>query len=165
MARGFHPCYTRSRRRMMITRFFPIFLLSLVLWITGCASTPQPTGDRIVSVSWVNRSPTPYRYVQTEVCGNEPSLSLEGLPPYSERALPLGIDLTQSCKVTVVSTVGKQTLPRQSNWIGVPRTLSPDGNYHLRIQVYPSSPPKLTLEPLENARKRLQDAGRSVPAP
>lgn len=136
----------------------------IVLLLSACTTTPpKPTGDRISSVSWVNRSPTSYRYVQTSLCSSESVLTLEGLGAYSEKVMPFDLALTQNCKVTLTSVVGKQTLPRQSNWIKGPKSVSPSREYHLRIQVFPTTPPILRLEPIEKARQRLKDAGRPIP--
>jgi hypothetical protein len=138
-------------------------LLALPFLLTACSTTPTPTGDRIVSVSWMNQSPVSYQFVQTTICSDETDLTLEQLEPYTEQAMDLDLDLTRNCRVSLSSVVGKQRLPRQSNWITPPRFPSPTREYHLRIEVFPQAPPDLVLEPVETARQRFQAAGRPLP--
>jgi hypothetical protein len=139
-----------------------ILLSSLFLFVAGCTSTPTPTGDRIVSVSWVNRTPVAYRLIETSVCSRQNGITLDGLPPYSERAVQFETDIVRNCQVKVIGMVGSRTLPSQSNWIPAPSSLSKDRKYHLRITLTPASPPHLVLEPAASAVERIESAGRRI---
>lgn len=138
-----------------------LFLFTIIL-LSGCAHTPTPTGDRIVSVSWINPSPTPYHLIQTSLCGKENSITLDELPAYTEKALYFEIDLTRNCRVNLIPVIGSTTLPQQSNWIPSPPLPSPDRRYHLQIRVFPNAPPILKLEPVDMALQRIHAAGRIV---
>ena len=111
----------------------------------------------------MNQSPTPYRFIQTEFCKDETSLTVENLTPYSEKAMALGLDLVPNCRVSIAPVIGKNSLQRQVNWIRTPRTSATNRQYHLRIRVYPTSPPVLTLEPIDIAIQRFKEAGRPFP--
>jgi len=138
-------------------------LLALgLLGLSACTSTPTPTGDRLVSISWVNQNPTPYGRVETTVCGSDRPVTLEGLPAYSEQALRVDLDLMRSCTVSVRPVIGQTPLPKQSAPLASPNATSPDRRYHLRIQVFPNAPPSLRLEPADRAHQRLKEAGRAL---
>lgn len=140
----------------------PLLLSSLFLFLLGCTSTPTPTGDRIVSVSWVNRTPVAYRLIETSVCSRQNGITLDGLPPYSERAVQFETDLVRNCQVKVIGMVGSRTLPSQSNWISDPPSRSKARRYHLRITLMPNTPPHLVLEPASSAAERIESAGRRI---
>lgn len=142
-----------------------ILPLLCFLLLTACSTTPVPTGDRIVSVSWRNQGPSPYTLVDTRFCEDRASITLEELPGYTEKAMLLDLALTRNCKVSLVPVIGSRQLPRQTNWIPDPVRPTASREYHLQIRVLPNAPPLLKLEPVEVARQRIESAGRSFSEP
>ena len=136
------------------------FFLLTALALASCATTPVPTGDRIVSVSWRNQAPHSYSFVQTSFCESDDVLTLEELPGYTERAQFLNRPLIQPCKIRMVSVVGTRQLPAQTAWIPAPKSESGSQDYHLQIQVFPNSPPRIKLESVQSAHLRLKAAGQ-----
>ena len=139
-----------------------LFLLIFGLFLFGCSTTPIPTGDRITSVSWVNQTPYAYRLIETSFCNDTTSVTLEGLPAYSEKAMAVDLSPTKGCRINVTPVIGTNPLNSQSSWIPDPRQITLDNTYHLRIILFPNLPPRLNLEPVTIAQRRLSEAGRKI---
>lgn len=140
----------------------PLFMLVAILLLGGCTTTPVPLQHNVVSVSWVNPTPVSYRLIETSVCSSSNTLLLEGLPAYSEKAQSFDGAVKRNCKVTVSSVIGSKTNATQTSWLPSEKERSVPTDLHLRITVYPHSPPQLILEPVAIAERRLKSAGRSV---
>ena len=139
------------------------FLLPFLsfLLVASCSTTPVPTGDRIVSVSWSNQSPTSYSLIETGFCTETQQLTVEDLAAYSEKAVNVSFPLTHNCRITLFPVIGTTPLQKLSSWVPEPMETSPNREYHVQIQVFPNAPPRLRLETAKAARQRIRSAGRS----
>jgi hypothetical protein len=129
-----------------------LFTLSLLL--VSCRSTPEPTGDTLVSVSWVNTTPHAISYIQTTLC-NSATASLEDLPGYSEVPVETRQSLTRNCRVETKMVQNGETVPLGTGWLEPPVRKSKTREYNLRIHLQPGTPPQLRLEPVQNLRARM----------
>lgn len=134
-----------------ISLFFVFFLFS------GCQSTPVPTGDTVVSVSWVNPSPHAIPYIQTTLC-NSASVSLEQLPGYSEVPVSTRQSLTENCRVETTLVQNGETVSLGSGWLDSSTRKSKNREYNLRVHLQTGAPPRLQLEPVQNLRARMNAA-------
>lgn len=131
-------------------------LLLFIISLSGCSSPPAPSGDRLVSVSWVNRNPATLRQIQTRVCGRHLPILLESLEGYSEEILPLDLPLYDRCKISVQLLSGSENISLGVLWLEEPLRRSPQREYNLRIQISPDQPLQASLEPAHLARARLE---------
>lgn len=129
-----------------------------VFLASGCTSTPTPTGDRLVSVSWVNQTPGTLRQIQTEIDGTKPAVLLEALPGYSEKMLPLDQPLFNNSHVSLktITGSGSNSTSLGTVRLDAPTRKSPEREYNLRIQILPGMPIQASLEPVHLMRARLQ---------
>ena len=130
--------------------------ICVCLTLCGCRSTPTPTGDRLVSVSWVNQNPGTLRQIQTEICGTTPAVLLEVLPGYTEKMLPLDQPLFKNCNVALKAFAGTESISLGTVWLDAPKRKSQEGEYNLRIQILHNMPIQAGLEPAHLTRTRLQ---------
>jgi hypothetical protein len=143
--------------KILPARCLWIPIAAAALLLTACNSPSPPTGDRLVSVSWVNSSPEAFTLVRTTLCGDGEAV-LEPLPPYQESAVTVDLPLLRSCRVETVLLMGGETVHLPAAWIPAPTRLSPDRRYHLRVRLRADAATGLVLEPAEAARARLRAA-------
>lgn len=133
-----------------------LLFMSLYLLFVGCTSTQVPTGDRLVSVSWVNQTPRTLQFIQTEICGDPAAVVLEALPGYSEQMQELNRPLFENCKVQIKTAAGSDTVSLGIIWLDPPLRKSPTREYNLRIQLLPGLSAQASLEPVHLTRERLK---------
>ncbi|MDA3874875.1 MAG: hypothetical protein PF795_13070 [Kiritimatiellae bacterium] len=129
------------------------------LLLNGCQSTPVPTGDTLVSVSWVNATPSAIPYIQTTLCDSE-TASLEHLPGYSEVPVATRQSLTQNCRVETTLVQNGETVSLGTGWLESPTRTSKTREYNLRVHLQASAPPRLQQEPVQNLRARMSATGK-----
>jgi|GEM_PF-1560262 len=142
----------------MVSPFLnPLLCLSAAACLlAGCRHTPEPSGRTLVSVSWVNPSPTPMEYLETTV--GDHTILLEHLPPYRELSRETNLSLPQHPRVSTSYRIGAETLTLPTAFVETPRRKSPTGEYNLRIHMVRDETARLKLEPANVARARLRSA-------
>jgi len=138
-----------------VKAFFAFSIFFLGISLSGCKSTPIPTGDRIVSISWVNPTPESIAYIESTVCENEKPFSVKNLLGYSEKAVTIDQLLYKNCRVHTKILGGGTLVSLGTGWIEPPLRKSPIAEYNLRIHLRSGFEPKVTLEPIRLKRARL----------
>jgi hypothetical protein len=138
-----------------IKTFFTFSIFFLGISFSGCKSTPIPTGDRIVSISWVNPTPESIAYIESAVCENEKPFSMKNLPGYSEKAVTIDQLLYKNCSVHTKILDGSTLVSLGTSWLEPPLRKSLVAEYNLRIHLSSGFEPKVTLEPIRLKRARL----------
>ncbi|MDF3127949.1 hypothetical protein P0Y35_01940 [Kiritimatiellaeota bacterium B1221] len=139
----------------MTAKIKTLLLGSIALICFGCQSTPIPTGDRLVSVSWVNPTPVTLHAVETRIGKSHPPVKLETLPAYVEVARETNQPLYKSSMVKTKLFAGKTPIDVPSVYLEPPVRKSPEKEYNLRIQLRQGLPPIVSLEPIRLTRARL----------
>ena len=132
-----------------------IFILAVAICFAACTSPPVPTGDRLVSVSWVNPNPLGIHSLETKIGNSPQTVFLEYLPPYSELVTETDQPLYEHSRILTHIMVGKEKIALETVPLGPPLRKSRDGNYNLRIHIHPGLVPSVTLEPESLTRARL----------
>lgn len=134
-----------------------ISALIILLALSACKSTPSPTGDRLVSVSWVNPTPVNLQLIETRICGSKSPVHLEVLPAYSEVAVDTDQPLFHQCRIQTRFVSGKEKISLLSVQLTPPLRKSPEREYNLRIQLRGGEIQSANLEPVRLTRERLGD--------
>ncbi|MEX2607729.1 MAG: hypothetical protein WD708_10320 [Kiritimatiellia bacterium] len=137
-----------------------LYLGWVFLLLSSCRSTPVPTGDTVVSVSWVNSTPAAIPYIQTTLCDSA-TASLENLPGYSEIPVSTRQPLTRNCRVETTLVQKGETVSLGTGWLESPVRASPTREYNLRVHLQSGAPPRLQLEPVQNLRARMNAVNRA----
>lgn len=132
-----------------------LWMCCLGLLLSACTSTPVPTGDRIVSVSWVNPTPVTLRNIESRLCGPDQPVRLEQLPAYAEIAVETDLPVTENCWVRTALLAGGKPVDIPQARLASPIRKSADRKYNLRIQLRQGLAPEVTLEPVRLTQTRL----------
>lgn len=141
-----------------------ISVLAACLLLGGCQRTPAPTGDTLVSVSWVNSTPSAIPYIQTTLCDSA-TAGTENLPGYSEVPVPTRQALTRNCRVETTLVQNGETVSLGTGWLEPPARASSTREYNLRVHLQSNAPPRLQLEPVRNLRARMNATRSSTSEP
>ncbi len=141
----------------MISKIKILFHCCIILVWCGCKSTPIPTGDRLVSVSWVNPTPMTLHSIETRVGDSNAPVKLDKLPAYVEVATETNQPLYESSLIKTQLFTGKTPIEVPPVHLEPPVRKSPEKEYNLRIQLRQGLPPVATLEPIRLTRARLAE--------
>jgi hypothetical protein len=135
-----------------------LLCLAILLPLVGC-TTPKPSGNTLVSISWQNPSPATFRFAEASLGDGTRPVVVEEVPPYAEPVAPTAIALSTHPRVDLVFQFNGQTQPRRTMLIPPPTRRDPQNEYHLRlrfVQTEESWQLVSELEPAGIARERLK---------
>ena len=130
------------------------FVTGFCMLLLACSSLPVPTGERIVSVSWVNSNPETIPYIQSTICGAPVPVFYENLNGKSEKSVQVNQAVFKNCRVETTVVSGDQTRSLGTVWIQDPLRNSPVGEYNLRIQLVAGQISEIDLEPIRLLKNR-----------
>ncbi|MGA0334524.1 MAG: hypothetical protein ACO3N7_04005 [Kiritimatiellia bacterium] len=140
-------------------------LLTLSGLFSGCASQPVPTGDRLVSVSWVNLTPNGFKQIETRLNDSRTPVKMGNLPPYAEHFVNTDQPLFRQMQVQMLVLSGSRSLRLDPGFVEAPVRKSGEGAYNLRIQIVADGTAKALLEPVELSRIRRGKSSGGTPPP